>query len=282
MSAPGIKITNFAAGSIVTQNVTLTNAESPVFPIVEFDIFSTSLEKATIQNLQAAALITRTYAAKTRSTRMVNIADRFNKRLKRDNVITSLVENDVSWTVQNSDVGTLGFDIYRGDTLLGDYLNVGKCDDPFMTYFFDTDPALSGKVITYYRLRSYAANNKISKISPKVVSASPLPAFSNLLPANNSSIEKSQAKLQWSKVEGAKSYLIAIYPNEPNANSIPPEYYRIDDNGENLQQYDISGHTPGDYWWIIAAYNKSQLEIPLATSGSFSTYRKITITPNPI
>jgi len=278
----GIKISNFTAEAVVTQNIDLISAEPAVFPLVEFDIFSTTLEKATVQNMQAAMALTRANANKTRSTRLAKIADGMASRLKRNNFPTAFIENDIYWTVQNSDIGTLGFDVYRGDTLIGDYLKVGNCDDPFMTYFFDSDPALTSKAISYYRVRSYAANNILSPISSSVVSASPLAQFTNLSPANNASVAKDPIngnKITWPRIEGAKSYMIAIYPSEPNSNSIPPEYSRQNDNGNAIQEYDISGHQPGDYWWIIAAYNKPQLEITSSTAASFSAYRKLTLTP---
>lgn len=280
-SINGIRITTFAAGAVVNQDIELATADLPVFPILEYDIFSTTLEKATIENVQAALAFTRANAEKTRSIRMANIADRMMKRLKRNITATSFVENDVFWTVQNTDIGTLGFDVYRGDTLIGDYQKVGNCDDPFMTYYFDSDPALVSKAITYYRVRSYGANNKYSPISSSVVSASPLPAFTDLLPANNAIVKKDVLngyKISWPRIAGAKSYMIAVYSQEPISNAIPPTFIRKDDNGEPIQECNLTGEY-GDYWWIIAAYDKPQLETTSSFAGSFSTYRKLTLTP---
>ncbi len=271
-------ISGFSAGSVVSKNINLVNAESPIYPIVEFDIFSTTLEKSTLDNIQAAAAITRVNSNKNRSVRLSNIADRLANRLKRGSSITSFVENDVFWFLQNSDVGTLGFDVFRSDSLLTDYVKIGRCDDPYYQYFFDMDPALITKPITYYRVRGYAANNKFGPISNSVVSASPLPQFVDMTPANNAALvrKSGDAKIKWPRINGAQSYIVAIYTSPPNANSIPPEYSIQFDDGKDIQEYDISGHQPGDYWWVVAAYNT--MDLSEATSGSFSTYRKLTIT----
>jgi hypothetical protein len=259
-------------GETRTVDFILRPAESPVFADLSVDHVTTTLPAPTALASQQAAM-SRLALARALGAPATRVA-RLEKLVARPatRAAAGIVEHDLYWTVRSSDVGVRGFHIYRGSALTGPYVHVGSTRDPYQQFFFDNDPALPTAQAAFYRVTSYAANAKESAPSTPIF-AVPLPQVAVTGPADNASLPRGSAQIQWQPVAGALSYVVLLYRATPTFNSVP-----VDPTVRSADATiaPLAGYWPGECWWSVAAFNSEDPNF--ATSVSFSAFRKLTLT----
>lgn len=267
------EIKDLKAGESRQVDIQLVDAESPVFSPLVSDVVASTLEKATVQASQQA-MITRFAAVRAmhgspeRLTRLEQLA---NARQRRTRSVGGMVENDIYWDVTSNDVGVCGYHIYRSTSLLNPFIRIGDTQGPYYEYYFDNDPVLQIGEPAFYSVTCFAANGKSSAPSP-VIFARPLAPIVIDSPQDGTITTADKAILRWEAVPGALSYLVLVFKMQPTYNTLPFMNVTVQ---PPWTYSPITGLPPGDYWWSVTAYNSSN---PMnATAGSFSMYRKVTI-----
>lgn len=269
------RMTNLLAGP-KTVDLVLTDAETPSFAPLQLDMLSSTLPAPT-RAASAQAMVTRLavaralHAPQDRITRLEKLASARSADTSR--AITGMVENDLYWAVLDGDVGVRGFHVYRSTTKDGPYTLIGSVADPYILFFFDSDPALQDLDQTYYTVTSYAANGQTSTPAGAFLAA-PLPQIIPAGPDDGAMVAQANARVSWAPVAGAKSYLVTVYFNAaPSFNMVPIRAPLVYKNGETSESF--ADLPPGDYWWSVSAYNT--VDPNYATAATYSAYRKITL-----
>ncbi|HOF89654.1 MAG TPA: hypothetical protein PLZ36_16355, partial [Armatimonadota bacterium] len=256
-------------------NLLLDDAITPVFAPLQLDMLSATLPAPTAAAGEQA-LMTRLAVARALrapADRLARLETRARARAAGATRAAGWVENDLYWAVLDGDVGVRGFHIYRGTDKAGPYTYAGSVNDPYLLFFFDSDPALQSLPRTYYVVTSFAANGKSSSPSRPFL-AEPLPQIEATGPADGAAIPRAGAQVTWNAVEGAKSYLVTVFFNAPPSfNMSPIRTPVVYTNGQTAESF--ADLPPGQYWWSVSAYNTTDPN--WATAATYSAYRQVTI-----
>ena len=268
-------ITGLTAGATQEVDIALTPAQTPSFATLTLDIVSTTLPAPTVTASQQAAMtqLAVARALHAPASRLARVQQRV-QRTRAGRAVSSLVENDLYWTLASGDVGVRGFHVYRADATSNPYTLIGSSTDPYMFYFYDNDPVLQPGAAHYYTVTSYAANNATSGTATPIA-ATPLPQITVNSPADGASAPVGSAVVTWTTVPGAQSYQVTKFNAEPTFNALPVGTTVTHGASETSEV--ISGLSAGDYWWSVSAYNTTDPNF--ATAAVYSEYRKITLTP---
>jgi hypothetical protein len=267
------KMTNLQAGGQQVDLI-LDDAVTPAFGTLQLDIISTTLpaptDRAREQTAIAQVAVARAlHAPAERIARLEKLA---LTRPSGTRGIGSLVENDVYWSILDSDRGVLGFDVFRTTDPAGAFNYVGSVADPYLLFFFDSDPGLTPGTPYSYTVTSVAANGAMSPAS-RSVTATPLAPIGVDGPADGATQARADAKVTWLPVDGARCYLVLIYSDMPSYNMAPRRTPLLYLNGETTESFSDLG--PGTYWWSVSAYNAEDPNY--ATAATYSAFRKLTI-----
>ncbi len=282
MVANSTDMTDIAAVDARALDFTLVDATTPSFAGISSDIVSTTLPPATSPDVVAKVRVTQLATARALHAPASRIA-RLEKlaaappRTRAAATPLPVLEDDLYWTLDTTDVGVRGFNVYRSSTRNGTYTCIGSCTDPYLLFFFDNDPGLQIGQTYYYAIASYAANGQVSKPSLPIGVTS-LNSFAASGPANNAVLKQSAAVVTWPALPGAVSYMVLVFngTQPPTFNASPANEPTI--LTATAVSQSLAALQPGDYWWTVSAYNTSDPNY--ATAASYSEYRHLTITAN--
>ena len=268
------------------ENLTLTDATTPVFADLSLDIVSATLPAPTAQASNLALM------SKIAIARLRNAPQAYQTRLQQfrngklstsaRRVVSGIVENDLYWSLAAAtatqtyvDVGVRGFNVYRATAATAPFVLTGSLRDPYLLFFFDNDPALNDFAARYYTVTSYAANGQESPPCP-AIEALPLPPISGQSPAAGSTVSLSSGAFTWAAVQGALSYVVLIYSVNPTFNDSPVTSLTPSTPTNTSEPLSGSGLTPGTYWWSVQAFNTADPND--ATAASYSAYQQVVVT----
>ncbi len=264
-------------GDARTVDLMLVAAESPVFSRLLPDVVSATLpaptalasERAMITRLAIARAL---HAPRERLTRLEQLSAT-RRATRAGRAVTGIVENDLYWTVLQSDIGVRGFNVYRSsEGVDGPFTRIGSTYDPYQMLFFDNDPVLQVNHPMAYMVTSYAANAQESSPTTPIY-ASPLPPVAITAPDDGAHLPVHAATIRWDDVPGARSYLVLKFATEPSYNTLPIGTLVTHLAGDTSEM--LTGLAPGDYWYSISAYDADDPNY--ATAAAYSAYRKITL-----
>lgn len=274
MSTDSEELSNLQAGNTYTVDLTLLAAESPNFAGLLMDSVTVTLPAPTVA-AEGQVLTTRLAAARAlgaSSERLAHLQQLATTRRPATRAVPGQVETDLYWALNATDLGVLGFNIYRSAQRDQGFTFIGNTPDPYQFYFFDNDPALAVGQTSYYVITSYAANGKVSTPS-RTVTAAPLPVITTVAPAENAEVTPTD-RLQWQAVSGASSYLVFIFNTEPTFNAFPVTYAQLPAGSTGLALSQVlAGQPNGTYWWSVSAYNHTNPGE--ATSATYSAYQRL-------
>ncbi len=174
--------------------------------------------------------------------------------------------------VTGNDLGVCGFNVYRGGALTGPFTWIGDAPDPYQIIFFDADPALQPDQQYYYTANSFAGNALMSPTTRPIL-CMPLQQLEVTGPDSGAIATQDNAVLSWNPVPRALSYVVLLYRTEPTYNTAPLQQPIV--LPSTTTTLALGALPAGDYWWAVAAYDAQDPDY--AYAGSFSTYRKLTI-----
>lgn len=187
-----------------------------------------------------------------------------------------LVEIDVFWEpLEQPNVG--GYWVYRSLLPGEGYFKVVDVSMP--TGFFAADMGVELTVGNryYYRVRAYTNRRQEGDFSDAATTV-PLGMLSLLAPPPGTPSAPTNPEFRWEPLAGAKAYVVVVFEQFPSARIAP--LWQSDPLPEGRTRVLYTGPTlvrGRTYYWVVAAYNDTDLE--RANAESWSEIAAFTVAP---